>query len=150
MFFRTHLILSWLSVLVMAGSAQAENIAVLPRLSAGNSNSFYVNYRSPLTRSGLLQLPSGSVQPRGWLRVYLERQREGLTGHLGEISSWLQKSDSAWLSKTGKGKYGWEELPYWLRGYIELAYIFDDPKMKAEAQLWIDGVLASQRPDGDF
>jgi len=59
-------------------------------------------------------------------------------------------SDSAWLSKTGKGKYGWEELPYWLRGYLELAWILDDAKMKTEAQFWIEGVLASQRPDGDF
>ena len=131
MFFRTRCILVALSLLVIVASAWGENISVVPRLSSGNSNSFYVNYRSPLTRSGLLQLPSGAIQPRGWVRVYLERQRDGLTGHLGEISSWLQKSDSAWLNKTGKGKYGWEELPYWLRGYIELAYTFGDPKMKA-------------------
>jgi len=31
-----------------------------------------------------------------------------------------------------------------------LAWLFDDPKMKAEAELWVNGVLASQRPDGDF
>jgi Beta-L-arabinofuranosidase, GH127 catalytic domain/Beta-L-arabinofuranosidase, GH127 middle domain len=150
MFFRTRLILSSLSLFLVVSWAQAENISVVPRLPAGGSNNFYVNYRAPLTQSGLLPLPSGAIQPRGWVRVYLERQRDGLTGHLGEISSWLQKSDSAWLNKTGKGKYGWEELPYWLRGYIELAYVFDDPKMKAEAKLWIDGVLASQRADGDF
>jgi hypothetical protein len=66
-------------------------------------------------------------------------------GHLGEISAWLQKEDNAWLSKNGKGKYGWEELPYWLKGYIELAYIFNDPKMIAESHLWIEGTLASQR-----
>ena len=80
----------------------------------------------------------------------MRRQRDGLTGHLGEISAWLQKQNNAWLSKDGKGEYGWEELPYWLKGYIELAYLFDNPKMKAEAELWINGVLASQRPDGDF
>jgi len=38
------------------------------------------------------------------------------------------------LSRDGKGKYGWEEVPYWLRGYIQLAYIFNDPKMIAEAR----------------
>src|SRR4029077_6100596 len=125
----------------------AEGSAVLERLPSGGTNSFYVNQRPPLAPPALLPLPSGAIQPRGWLRVFLERQRDGLTGHLGEISSWLQKDESAWLSKTGKGKYGWEELPYWLRGYIELAYTFDDPKMKAEAELWIDGVIASQHPD---
>jgi hypothetical protein len=139
-----------LLLLIASVSIASESITVIERLPSTATNSYYVNARPPLTQSGLLPLPSGSIQPRGWVRVYLERQRDGLTGHLGEISSWLQKSDSAWLSKTGKGKYGWEELPYWLRGYIELAYTFDDPKMKAESQLWIDGVLASQRPDGDF
>jgi hypothetical protein len=128
----------------------AEGSAVLERLPSGGTNSFYVNERPPLAPTALLPLPSGSIQPRGWLRVFLERQRDGLTGHLGEISSWLQKGESAWLSKTGQGKYGWEELPYWLRGYLELAWIFDDPKMQAEAQSWIAGVLESQRPDGDF
>ena len=43
-----------------------------------------------------------------------------------------------------------EEVPYWLRGYIELAYIFNDPKMLQECHTWIEGVLASQRADGDF
>ncbi len=139
------------SVLLLANlTLAADSATVLPRLASTGTNSFYINERPPLAQSGLLPLPSGSIQPRGWLQAFLQRQREGLTGHLGEISSWLQKDESAWLSKTGKGKYGWEELPYWLRGYIELAWIFDDPKMKSEAQLWIDGVLTSQRPDGDF
>lgn len=141
---------SLLLLLVARISASAGNPEVVHRLAATGTNSFYINERPPLKQTGLLALPSGAIQPRGYLRVFLERQRAGLTGHLGEISSWLQKDDSAWLSKTGKGKYGWEELPYWLRGYIELAWILDDPKMKAEAQLWIDGVLASQRSDGDF
>jgi hypothetical protein len=152
MFNRTtfKLVLSALSLVMVAMSAQAQRAGAVSRLSSAGTNAFYINERPPLAPTALIPLPSGAIQPRGWLRVFLERQRDGLTGHLGEISSWLQKGESAWLSKTGQGKYGWEELPYWLRGYIELAWIFDDPKMKAEAQLWIEGVLASQRPDGDF
>ena len=80
----------------------------------------------------------------------LRRQRDGLCGNLGEISIWLEKDGNAWLSKDGKGKHGWEELPYWLRGYIQMAYIFNDPKMTAESLVWIKGVLNSQRADGDF
>ena len=49
-----------------------------------------------------------------------------------------------------KARYGWEEVPYWLRGYIELAYILNEPKMLDECHTWIEGVLASQRADGDF
>src|ERR1035437_5306385 len=97
-----------------------------------------------------MPLPVGSVQPKGWLLEYMNRQRDGLSGNLGEISVWLEKDGNAWLSKDGKGKYGWEEVPYWLRGYIQLGYILNDPKMIAESQVWIEGALNSQRPDGDF
>ena len=146
--------ISIISILLMLSAVSvglgADRGAVIHRLPLAGSNSFYINQRAPLPQTGLLALPSGAIQPRGWLRAFLERQRDGLTGHLGEISAWLQKDDNAWLSRTGKGRYGWEELPYWLRGYIELAYLFDDPKMKAESQRWIEGVLSSQRPDGDF
>lgn len=119
-----------------------------PTLS--RTNTHYISNRAPLKPSQFIGLPVGSVEPRGWVREFLRRQREGLTGHLGEISAWLQKEDNAWLSKDGKGKYGWEELPYWLKGYIELAYIFNDPKMLAEVRIWIEGTLASQRANGDF
>ena len=145
----------WLAVATAAATATATAATPpepmsLPRLPVGATNHFYVGERHPLAPTALLPLPSGAVAPQGWVRAYLERQKEGLTGHLGEISSWLQKSDNAWLSPNGTGQYGWEELPYWLRGYIELAYLCDDAKMKAEVKLWIEGVLASQRPNGDF
>lgn len=134
----------------LATPSSADDVRVVDRPSTIQTNHFYISNRSPLQPSLLIPLPVGSVQPRGWLRAMLERQREGLTGHLGEISSWLQKDGNAWLSKDGKGKYGWEELPYWLKGYGELAYIFEDPKMIAEVKIWIEGALASQRSDGDF
>ncbi len=114
------------------------------------TNSFYVNNRLPLAPARFIALPVGAVQPRGWLREMLLRQRDGLSGHLGEISVWLQKDDNAWLSKDGQGKYGWEELPYWLRGYLELAYILNDPKMIAEGETWIHGALQSQRAGRRF
>lgn len=128
----------------------AEQVTIVARPDTVATNSFYVSNRAPLEPSRLIPLPIGAVEPRGWLREILERQREGLCGHLGEISAWLQKDDNAWLSKDGKGKYGWEEVPYWLRGYIQMAYIFNDPKMIAESQVWINGALNSQRPNGDF
>src|SRR5579884_1024582 len=127
-----------------------QNISVVASPDTSRTNSFYVGNEPPLVPLKFLPLPIGSVQPRGWLLETLKRQRDGLCGHLGEISAWLQKDDNAWLSKDGHGKYGWEELPYWLRGYLQLAYIFNDPKMIAESQTWIDGALRSQRPDGDF
>ena len=128
----------------------ADKISVVARPETSLTNSFYVGNRPPLVPAQFLALPPGAVSPRGWLREFLNRQRDGLCGHLGEISAWLQKADNAWLSPDGKGQYGWEELPYWLKGYIQLAYIFHDPKMIAESQVWIEGAIHSQRADGDF
>ena len=59
-----------------------------------------------------IKLPVGSIQPEGWLKEYLIRQRDGLTGHLNEISAWLEKNNNAWLHT---GDHGWEEVPYWLK-----------------------------------
>ena len=133
-----------------AASGPETKVVVIDRPDASLTNKFYLANRPPLESSRFIPLPIGSVQPKGWLLAVLERQRDGLCGHLGEISVYLQKDGNAWLSKDGKGEYGGEEVPYWLRGYIQLAYIFNDPKMIAESQVWIEGVLNSQRPNGDF
>ena len=140
----------WALTLAMAATSLPAAVEVVSGPNLARTNTHYISNRAPLKASQFIGLPVGSVEPRGWVREFLRRQRDGLTGHLGEISAWLQKEDNAWLSKDGKGKYGWEELPYWLKGYIELAHIFDDPKMIAECQIWIEGTLASQRADGDF
>ena len=128
----------------------ADKIAVVDLPDVSTTNHFYVGNRQPLEPLRFLPLPSGAVKPEGWLLEFLKRQRDGLCGNLGEISAWLQKDDNAWLSKDGKGKYGWEEVPYWLRGYLQLGYLLNDPKIIAESKIWIDGTINSQRPDGDF
>lgn len=140
-----------LMILVTAAVGQSATLAtVVDRPDTSQTNSFYLANRAPLEPSRLISLPIGAVQPRGWLLEIMKRQRDGLGGNLGEISVWLQKENNAWLSEDGKGKYGWEELPYWLRGYLPLAYIFNDPKMIAESKIWIEGALGSQRANGDF
>lgn len=128
----------------------ADSITAVDRPDTTKTNAYYIGNRAPLLPAAFIKLPVGAVKAEGWLLEYLKRQRSGLTGHLGEISVWLQKDDNAWLSKDGKGKYGWEELPYWLKGYGDLAYLLNDPKMIAETKVWIEGALNSQRSDGDF
>ncbi|MBS1489180.1 MAG: glycoside hydrolase family 127 protein [Bacteroidetes bacterium] len=113
-------------------------------------NSFYQTNQPPLKAQHLVKLPVGAVQPDGWLRKNLELERQGLAGHLGEISAWLAKKNNAWLSPDGKGDWGWEELPYWLKGYANMGYVLNDKKMIDEALVWINGTLNSQRPNGDF
>ncbi|MBM3477488.1 MAG: transcriptional initiation protein Tat, partial [Armatimonadetes bacterium] len=73
-----------------------------------------------------------------------------MTGHLTEISQWCDKTDNAWLAANGEGKWGWEELPYWLKGFGDLGYVLGDERIMDEALVWIDGILASQEADGWF
>lgn len=110
----------------------------------------YTGNRAPLLPSPFLKLPIGSITPKGWLRGQLEIEAEGMTGHLEEISKWCKFEDSAWASPTGEGKFGWEELPYWLKGYGDLGYVLGDQEVIRHARKWIDAVLASQQPDGYF
>ncbi|MBM3178441.1 MAG: glycoside hydrolase family 127 protein [Bacteroidetes bacterium] len=110
----------------------------------------YIGNQQPLKASPLIKLPTGAISPRGWLKEMMLRQSEGLTGNLGKISAWLQKKDNAWLNPEGKGNWGWEEVPYWLKGYISMAYILKKDSMIRESELWIKGVMNSQRSDGNF
>jgi DUF1680 family protein len=95
-------------------------------------------------------LPVGAVQPRGWLRKQLELQAAGFHGHLTEISSFLKKDKNAWLSKDGQGERGWEEVPYWLKGFGDCACLLGNQEQIKEAKVWIEGAIASQRADGFF
>jgi len=124
------------------------SVTMTDRPDRMEQNPNYANNRSPLQPSHFLKLPVGSIKPEGWLRKYLELQRDGLTGHLNEISAWLEKENNAWL--TNGGDHGWEEVPYWLKGYGNLAYILGDENMINEAKTWIEAAINSQRPDGSF
>lgn len=139
----------FLSLICASCSAPQDTLLEqVDRLPVAVQNDFYVSNRAPLQPQQFIKLPAGTIQPEGWLKQQLELQRNGLNGHLGEISAWLQKKDNAWL-ETG-GQWGWEEVPYWLRGYANLAYIVQDNEMMNEARFWIENILKSQREDGNF
>lgn len=137
-----------LLLFLSSGAVGAQTIRVVDRPDNTSQGNNYVNSRAPLHQQSFIKLPVGSIHPTGWVGRYLELQRDGLTGHLGEISAWLDKENNAWL--TSGGDHGWEEVPYWLKGYSDLAYILGDKKMLKETKLWIEAILNSQRPDGSF
>lgn len=126
------------------------SISILSRPESSKHNVHYVSNREPLLPSALVKLPIGAVRPRGWLRETLLRQRNGLTGNLPDISAWLDKEGNAWLSADGRGKWGWEEVPYWLRGSIRLGQLLEDQELIDETEIWVSAVFASQRANGHF
>jgi hypothetical protein len=83
------------------------------------------------------------LSPDGWLRRQLEIQAKGLNGSLDKI--WPDVRDSKWI---GGNREGWERVPYWLDGFIPLAYLLDDNDMKARAKRYIDAILSGQQEDG--
>ena len=123
---------------------------VVERPSTATYNAHYVSNKKPLQPLVFIKLPVGSIKPNGWIKKYLELQRDGLTGKLGEISAWLEKKNNAWFSGTGQGDHGWEEVPYWLKGYGDLGYILNDKSIIDETKLWLEKVFQSQRKDGYF
>ena len=125
-------------------------VDVVDRPATKSRNAHYVSNQAPLAAEYFVKLPIGSIQPGGWLKETLNRQADGLAGHLGQISIWLTKKGNAWLSNDGKGDYGWEELPYWLKGYGDMAYVLNRPDMLAETNIWLNGTINSQRANGDF
>jgi hypothetical protein len=128
----------------------AESVAAVDLPALSRPNGLYPGNRAPLLPSPFIKLPAGAVKPLGWLRRQLELEAGGFTGHLAEISGFCRPADNAWLSAEGKGHSGWEEVPYWFRGFCHLAYVLGDEKLLREARPWIDALFASQREDGWF
>lgn len=105
--------------------------------------------KKSISAPAMEMLPLGAIRPEGRLLRELENQRDGLTGHAEELYPDIGKSD--WLTNAGVGgQYSWERGPYYARGLISLALTLDDAELKEKSKKWIDGVLASQKPDGDF
>ena len=86
---------------------------------------------------------TNEIKPSGWLKKQLEIQAEGLTGNLDLF--WSDIKDSKWI---GGNCEGWERVPYWLDGFIPLAYLLGNEDMKVRAKKYIDAIIAGQKSDG--
>jgi hypothetical protein len=71
----------FITAVLMFGLAGA-SLALLQTVLAGpEPGQFKVKYYGQFS-----ELPVGSVQPRGWIQKWLERQAQGLTGHPENMS----------------------------------------------------------------
>lgn len=83
------------------------------------------------------------IKPRGWLRTQLEIELDGLCGNLDKM--WPDVRDSAWI---GGEREGWERVPYWLDGFIPLAYLLDNKDAIERAAKYINAIVDRQQKDG--
>ena len=86
---------------------------------------------------------ANEIKPKGWLYNQLKLQADGLSGNLDKV--WPDIRDSAWI---GGEREGWERVPYWLDGFIPLAYLLDDKDMIKRAKKYIDAIIERQQADG--
>ena len=83
------------------------------------------------------------LTPTGWLYRQLRQEADSLVGNLDRI--WPDIRDSMWIGGT---KNDWERVPYWLDGFIPLAFLLDDEDLKNRAAFYINGILDRQCDDG--
>ncbi|MBE6811248.1 MAG: hypothetical protein E7523_00015 [Ruminococcaceae bacterium] len=83
------------------------------------------------------------IKPEGWLRRQLEIQAQGLSGNLHKI--WPDIRDSKWV---GGDREGWERVPYWLDGFVPLAYLLKNDEMITTVKKYIDAIVSQQQSDG--
>lgn len=89
------------------------------------------------------QFTTNEIKPAGWLKKQLEIQAEGLNGNLDKV--WRDVRDSAWI---GGDAESWERVPYWLDGFIPLAYLLENEDMIQRAKKYIDAIIDNQKADG--
>ena len=131
-----------------ATGGTVQNVPGLVPAPDAARSALYPSNKAPLAPSAFVKLPIGAITPRGWLRHQLELQRSGMDGNLEQISPWLDFSKSSWTDPQGRGHFGWEEFPYWIKGYGDLGYVLGDRKIIANATRWLKAAMATQRADG--
>jgi uncharacterized protein len=91
------------------------------------------------------ELPIRAIKPAGWLRRYLELQRDGLTGHLEAAG--FPFNTEGWAAplvehKSGTGWWPYEQTAYWIDGMIRCGHLLDDAFLIEKACRQIEYVLA--------
>lgn len=89
------------------------------------------------------QINPNLIKPQGWLKRQLEIQAGGLSGNLHKM--WPDIRDSV---RVGGDRNDWERVPYWLDGFIPLAYLLDDEEKIEVAKKYVYGILNGQKEDG--
>ena len=116
------------------------------------------NYERPFeppTRPAFIPLPSGAVEPEGWLRDWCMAAKDGYTGHMDDVDSAFRKAWASDYKMTGdhvslwdQGAWPYEGGGYWLEGLVKLGYILHDDALIEQAKSRLDVVVDNMNPDG--
>lgn len=90
------------------------------------------------------RLTTDEIEPKGWILQQLKIQAKGLSGNLQNV--WPDVRDSQWI---GGNKEGWERVPYWLDGFVPMAYLLKDKELIAVAEKYINFIISKQEENPD-
>lgn len=114
----------------------------LPNLQA-ESGPKYANFK---------EIPITSIQPSGWLKTYLETQRNGLTSHLEAAGYPFNTVGWNGLAITNNTSiedwWPYEQNAYWVDGMERCGLLLGDEFLLRKAGLQIDYVLAHPATNG--
>ena len=100
-------------------------------------------------------LPITSIAPEGWLRLFLENQRDGLTGHL-DTTGWPFDSGGWEGNEPGKGPHAsddflwaaYEHTGYWFDGMVRCGHLLNDDFLIQKAGRAIEHVITNPSENG--
>ena len=128
-------------------AAQAPVVSVMGTVRASAAGGWYAPDKAPLLPTAFQKLPLGAVAPGAWLKIQLDNEADGLTGRMTETSHFLDIHNTGW---TDAPKGGFEEVGYWLRGFVDLGFVTGNKRIIAASKQWVDGILSTQAADGYF
>ena len=93
-----------------------------------------------------------SVKAEGWIAEFLERQREGLSGHPEALSypynTALWNGEIQRQSTHGEGWWRYEQTAYYTDGILKLGYLLGDTTMIARGENGVSYTLEHATPEG--
>lgn len=100
----------------------------------------------------LREVPLSSIEPEGWLRLYLEKQARGLTGYPEAAGYPFNAVPFATVKRTknvhGAGWWPYEQAGYWLDGATRCAHLVKDAHLLKKVGKQIDYLLSHTDRDG--
>ncbi len=129
-------------------------IACAADVSAGAGASAPSEASACVARTG--ELPSRLLQPEGWLKEFLGRQVNGLTGHPAEMG--FPFNHGMWADKLrvkerenpqyGSDWWPYEQTAYYLDGALRCAYLTANQTLLESVRKSIDYVVDHPKQDG--